>query len=435
METVFKNARWVGSIDGPGLFHGDVRVVDGVIAEMAPKIEREDSVEENLHGRWVYPGFTQSHVHLCQTLFRGLAEDLELLEWLGERIWPLEAAHDEDSTYWSARLGVTELLLSGTTNILDMGSLRHTGAVLQACAESGIRAACGRAMMDRENPAGLSEALSLNLRGACEEADIWHGQGRIRYAFSPRFVPSCSEELLRAVVLEARERGCLIHTHASENLSEVELVRSLTGMDNVEYLHDLGMTGSDVCLAHCIHLTESEETILAETGTHLLHCPSSNLKLGSGIAKIPELVQRGVRVSLGADGAACSNSLDVFREMRLAGLMQKPRVGTASFPVAEVFKMATVGGADATGLGDVCGSIQVGKRADFVVVNPDHPTICPQDDPVVAAVYSMSPAAISSVWIDGEAVVRDGVVLGWDAQETATGAREAISRVRGRAGL
>ncbi|MEE2751664.1 MAG: amidohydrolase family protein [Myxococcota bacterium] len=435
MERVFRNGLWVGTGPDARSVQGDARVVDGVIVEIASEIDPGDAEVEELNGKWVFPGFSQSHVHLCQTLFRGLAEDLELLDWLGERIWPLEAAHDEDSTYWSARLGITELLLGGTTSILDMGSLRHTDATLTACEESGIRAACGRALMDRENSSGLSESMDANLLGACDEADRWHGRGRLRYAFAPRFVPSCSEELLRAVVQEARDRGCVIHTHASENEAEVELVRSLTGMDNVEYLHEIGMTGGDVCLAHCIHLTDAEERILAETGTHLLHCPSSNLKLGSGVARIPELLARGVRVSLGADGAPCNNGLDIFREMRLAGLIQKPRLGTSVLGPGAILEMATTGGAAATGLGSVSGSLEVGKAADFVVVDPNHPTICPQVDPVVAAVYSLSPAAIVSVWIEGGPVVRDGRVLAWDAEETARAARDAALRVRRTAGL
>ena len=251
MERVFRNGRWVGPEAGSGTLYGDVRVVDGVISEIAPEIEIGDASVEDLGGKWVFPGFTQSHVHLCQTLFRGLAEDLELLDWLGERVWPLEAAHDEESTYWSARLGLTELLLGGTTSILDMGSLRHTDSTFRACAESGIRAACGRAMMDRENPSGLSESLEANMQGACDEADRWHGQGRLRYAFAPRFVPSCSEELLLSIVREARSRGCVIHTHASENRSEVALVRSLTSSASIDWSSSRRVVGLACAVASC----------------------------------------------------------------------------------------------------------------------------------------------------------------------------------------
>lgn len=435
MERLLRNGVWITCEPGAKVFEGDLRISKGVIAEMGADLPGNDAEVEDLDGQWVFPGFTQSHLHLCQTLFRGLAEDLPLLDWLGERIWPLEAAHDEDSTYWSARLGITELLLGGTTSILDMGSLHHTNATFQACSESGIRAACGRALMDRDNPAGLSASLESNLSGACAEADRWHGEGRLRYAFAPRFVPSCSEELLSVVAAEARQRGCLIHTHASENESEVTLVRSLTGRDNIVYLNDLGITGTDVCLAHCIHLSEAEEAILVATGTHVLHCPSSNQKLGSGVAPIPELLQKGVSVSLGSDGAPCNNRLDMFTEMRLSALVQKTRAGLGAMPASAVLHMATLGGAQAVGLGAVCGSIAVGKAADFVVVDPRHPTLCPQTDPVVAAVYSMSPACISSVWIGGSAVVRGGQVLGWPLEETVEGARSSVARVLERAEL
>jgi 5-methylthioadenosine/S-adenosylhomocysteine deaminase len=435
MDRLLRNGVWITCEPGSGVVRGDIRISEGFISEMGADLVPGDAEVHELCGKWVFPGFTQSHLHLCQTLFRGLAEDLDLLDWLGERIWPLEAAHDEESTYWSARLGITELLLGGTTSILDMGSLRHTGATFEACAQSGIRAACGRALMDKGNPAGLSESLESNMQGACAEADSWHGKGRLRYAFAPRFVPSCSEELLSEVVVEARRRNCVIHTHASENESEVELVRSITGRDNIVYLHDLGITGPDVCLAHCIHVSPTEEAILVDSGTHVLHCPSSNLKLGSGIARIPELLARGARVSLGSDGAPCSNRLDMFAEMRLSALVQKPRLGPDAIAASDVLHMATLAGAEAVGLGEICGSIALGKAADLVVVDPSHPSVCPQTDPIVAAVYSMNPAAINSVWIAGEIVVEGGRVLCWDAEQTASGAQEAVARVKARAAL
>lgn len=413
---------------------GDLRVIDGRIAELGPDLDRAGATITDLRGAWLMPGLVQSHIHLCQTLFRGMADDLALLDWLRTRIWPLEAAHDAESVYWSARLGVTELLLGGTTAILDMGTVHHTDALFEACREGGIRASIGRAMMDRENEAGLSQPTERSLQGACDEADRWHRPGgRLRYAFAPRFVPSCTDELLVEVAREARDRGCLIHTHASENRDEVALVRELTGRDNIEHLHHLGLTGPDVCLAHCIHLSEAEIELLATTGTRVLHCPSSNLKLGSGVAPIPELLERGVHVSLGADGAPCNNRLDAFAEMRLAALIQKPRLGPTAMPARQVLAMATRGGAEALGLD--AGSLEVGRQADLVALDPDYVASLPSPDPVASLVYAMTPAAVTDVWIAGEPVVTDGRVLCWDREETAAGVRAAFERVRRRAGV
>ncbi|MCP4810487.1 MAG: amidohydrolase family protein [Proteobacteria bacterium] len=432
MHRIFQSAGVVTGSPDVGFLDADVRVRDGVIVEVGPALEPGGAEVVHVPG-WLAPGFVQTHIHLVQTLFRGLADDLLLLDWLRTRIWPLEAAHDHDSTYWSARLGLTELLLGGTTSFLDMATVRHTDAVFQACEEAGVRAFVGRAMMDRPNEAGLSQSTEESLQGACDEADRFHGQGRLRYAFAPRFVPSCSSELLEQVAVEARKRGCLIHTHASENADEVALVRELTGRDNVVHLHERGLSGPDVCLAHCIHLTDEEEQLLADTGTRLLHCPSSNLKLGSGLARIPELIERGVHVSIGADGAPCNNRLDMFTEMRLAALIQKPRLGPTVMPAAQVLGLATRNGAEALGL--EAGVIEPGKVADFIVLSPDEVNVLPSPDPASAIVYAMTPSSVREVWIGGERMVHEGRVGGWDPEETRAGVRQAIERVARRAGL
>jgi len=433
MHRLFRGGLVVACDEAMGSQRLDLRVRDGLIDELGEDLVPDGAQVVDLSDRWLLPGFVQTHVHLVQSLFRGLADDLALLDWLRSRIWPLEGAHDEESTYWSARLGISELLLGGTTAILDMASVRHTDAVFQACEEAGIRAFVGGALMDRENEAGLSAPTDVLLRQACDEADRWHGKGRLQYAFAPRFVPSCTDALLRQCAEEARRRGCLLHTHASENRGEVELVRELTGRDNVAHLHEMGLTGPDVALAHCIHLTDHEEALLAGTRTRVLHCPSSNLKLGSGVARIPELMARGVHVSLGADGAPCNNRMDIFTEMRLAALVQKPRLGPTAMPAAVVLGLATRAGAEALGL--PTGLLEVGRPADLVVIDPRHPSIQPATDAVSALVYAATPACVESVWIDGTQVVEDGRVPGWDPEETRRGVAKAVDRVRMRVGL
>lgn len=435
MRQLFKSAE-ILSCAGQGHERAsDMRVQDGRIVEIGVGLESNGDEVVDLGSCWLVPGFVQSHVHLCQTLFRGMAENRALLEWLGERIWPLEAAHDEESTYISARLGIAEMLLSGTTAFLDMGSLRHTSASFTACEEAGVRATSGRALMDRENPAGLHASHEENLKGACEEADEWHMRGRLRYAFAPRFVPSCSESLLKETLVEARKRGALIHTHASENTSEIALVRELTGRENIAYFDEIGMLGPDVALAHCIHLSEGEMSLLAKSGSRVLHCPSSNMKLASGIAPIPELLERGVHVSIGADGAPCNNRLDPFAEMRKAGLLQSLRLGPGHLTPATILEMMTIRGAEALGIADEVGSLEAGKSADFVAINADHPTLMGDPDPVHQVVYAAGPEHVEAVYIAGERRVHRGRLENWGPALDFDEIRAAATRVREAAGL
>ncbi|MBA3457825.1 MAG: amidohydrolase family protein, partial [Deltaproteobacteria bacterium] len=260
------------------------------------------------------PGLVQAHVHTCQTLARGRADDLELMDWLRNVIWPYEASLDEDAMTASAELACAELLLGGTTAILDMGTVHHTDAIFAAAERSGIRATIGKAMMDLPDPqipAGLRESTAGSLDESARLIQRWHGAAndRLRYAYAPRFVLSCTDELLREVGTQAREKGVRIHTHASENPGEVALVRQRFGKDNIIVLDELGLLGPHACIAHCIHLSAEEKQLLAVRGAHVCHCPSSNLKLASGICPVPELIAAGIAVAIGADGAPCNNNL------------------------------------------------------------------------------------------------------------------------------
>ncbi len=385
----------------------------------------------------VIPGFVQTHVHLCQTLFRGLADDLPLLDWLRLRIFPLEAAHTALSMYASARAGILELIGCGTTTILDMGSIRHEAEIVRAITESGMRAFVGKALMDiNEQYPPLKEPTECALRSAEEEAAAWHGSagGRILYAVAPRFVLSCSEGLLReAGSLAAGFRGALVHSHASENRLELDAVRKRCGVGNIEYFDRLGILDSRMCLAHCIWLEERELDLLAEREGRVLHCPSSNLKLGSGIANVPRMLERGIVVSLGADGAPCNNMLDMFEEMRLAALIQKPVHGAGALTAPEVFALATVGGAQALGILHDTGSIEPGKKADLVVLNLDRPwnplRVEEAEDLYSAMVYTGRPANVESVLIDGVWVYRDGAYCSLDRAKIAAEARAELAKL------
>ncbi|MCG8420351.1 MAG: 5'-deoxyadenosine deaminase [Proteobacteria bacterium] len=408
---------------------GDVASRDGEIVQVGGRYTPRDREYELLDasGCLVMPGLVQSHVHMCQTLARGRADNLELLDWLRWIVWPYEAELDAGDVAAAARLACVELLMGGTTCVLDMATVRHTGAIFEVARAAGLRATIGKAMMDSsDNSAALRERTIDALDESARLCETWNGaeNGRLRYAYSPRFALSCTDELLREVARVARHRGVRIHTHASENRAEIAEVVRRTGMENIHYLHSVGLTGDDVCLAHCVWLSEGERRILAETGTHVLHCPSSNFKLASGVAEIPELIEAGISVSLGADGAPCNNNLDGFLELRLAALLHKPRCGPRAMHAALVLRMATLDGARALGLADQIGSLEVGKRADVIVVNMHTPHVVPTVDPFSAAVYAVRAADVRHVAVDGQVAVRDRHLLTLDIEAVMADARE-----------
>ena len=413
---------------------GDVASRDGVLVQVGGTYtpETDDYQIVDATGCIVMPGLVQSHVHMCQTLARGRAEELELLDWLGRVVWPYEATLGREDVAASARLACVELLTGGTTAILDMGTVRHTDALFEAARDTGLRATIGKAMMDESDlPAGLRETTQESLAESARLLRDWHGRdgGRLRYAYAPRFVLSCTDDLLVETARAARAAGVRVHTHASENRGEIAEVVKRRGADNLVHLHRLGLSGPDVCLAHCVWLTDEERGLLRETGTHLLHCPSSNLKLGSGIAPVPELMAEGVAVSLGADGAPCNNNLDGFLEMRLAALIHKPRLGPRAMPASTVVRMATMGGAAALGLEAEIGSLEVGKRADMIAVDARGAHVVPTADPYAAVVHACRSSDVTNVVVDGRVIVRDRQLLTADRDQVVSDARERAARV------
>jgi cytosine/adenosine deaminase-related metal-dependent hydrolase len=423
------------------LAQADVLIQDGRIARVGRDLKAGSPGVRVLDvtGKVVLPGFIHGHLHACQTLFRNRADGLELLDWLRERIWPFEAAHDADSLRASADLTFAELIRSGATAALDMGTVHHYDAVFESARDSGFRLTGGKAMMDTGAAltVGLGETTESSLAESLALLERWHGThgDRLRYAFAPRFVLSCTETLMREVARLARERGVRIHTHASENPTECDVVRQLTGQDNIAYFHTLGFSGPHVTLAHCVWPTEEEVRLLSETGTVVCHCPGSNLKLASGIAPIPELQAAGVTVCLGADGAPCNNNLDMFQEMRLAALLHKPRLGPRAMPPERVLEMATLGGARALGLEAEVGSLEEGKRADVTVVDLSglHTTPSDPEDVLGPLVYAARSSDVVHVLIDGRLVLEDRVLRTLDEPSVVANARTHATRVVARA--
>ncbi len=415
----------------------DVRIADGRIVEIGEKLKARGVARLiDAKGVVVMPGLVQAHVHLCQSLFRAQAEDVDLLTWLRERIWPLEGALEARDMRAAVGLGLTELLLGGTTCILDMGTVRHGDIPFEEAKRFGIRFTGGKAIMDQGQgyPAGLRETTDEAIEESVRLCDAWHGaaDGRLRYAFSPRFALSCSKEAIRRCVEEARRRGALLHTHAAENSEEVALVRERTQLGNIEYLHSLGFTGEDVLLAHCIWISVQERRLLRETKTRVIHCPSANLKLGSGIARIAEMLDDEIMIALGADGVACNNTLDGFFEMRLAALLHRARGGPQAMSAKTALRLATRGGALALGLTDV-GSIEVGHQADLTLLDFHRPHVWPNlGDLHSRIVFSARSADVQTVIVGGKTLVDSGELCTGDLAKVLKSAQSAAERVTAR---
>ena len=404
-------------------------------------VEPTDAQREiDAHGCAVLPGFVQTHIHLCQTIFRGAADDLSLIDWLKKRVWPLEASHSASSVRASARLGIAELIKGGTTCALTMETVNHTEQVFQVVEESGYRATVGKCMMDKGDgvPAELHENTKDSIAESLALLEHWHkrGDGRIRYCFAPRFAVSCTAGLLSRVGELAIEHGVMVHSHASENRDECDLVERETGMRNIMYLGSLGLTGKHVALAHCIHLNADEIEILARSQTRVVHCPSSNLKLGSGVAPIVSMLERGVPVSIGADGAACNNRLDMFTEMRTAALLQKSVHGPEVIPARLILRLATIEGARALGLQEEIGSLEIGKKADVTVVNLQSLHATPRPEDLVSAlVYAAQPADVEHVLIDGRVVMENRKLLALEEARVIDEANRESKLLLARGGL
>lgn len=437
---IVRGATIVTMNDTFDIVEGDLLVRDGRIVSIGtvPAAQQAERVIE-AYGAFLLPGFIQTHIHLCQTLFRGYADDLALLDWLRTRVWPMEAAHTPASLAAAARQAASELLMGGTTTVLTMETVHDTDSVFEALEPTGLRAVVGKCMMDADDavPPRLLETTTASLDESVAIAKRWHGRanGRLRAAFAPRFAVSCSQALLEAVAGLSREHGLVVHTHASENRDEIALIRERTGRSNIDYLAHTGLTSPRLCLAHCVWVDERERAVMAEHDVKVLHCPGSNLKLGSGLAPVVEMRAQGISVSLGADGAACNNHLDMFEEMRLAAVLQSVRKGPGSLTARDALWMATREGARAIGLERELGSIEPGKRADFLLVDRDRPQFMTSQDPYSALVYSTRGSDVRTTVVDGEILVEAFRPTRWDPAAIAAEARSEAAALAARAGF
>jgi 5-methylthioadenosine/S-adenosylhomocysteine deaminase len=436
--VLIRNATILTMNDRMDVVSGAVWVRDGRIASVGAEPSAPHDVTIDASGHFLLPGFIQTHIHLCQTLFRGYADDLRLMDWLRTRIWPMEAAHTPATLRAAARLACLELLRSGTTSILTMETVHDTDAVIEATAATGIRATLAKCLMDVTTPdaparlredagAALDESIALFRRYNGMASD------RIRVAFAPRFALSCSRQLLEAVAATASDLSAIVHTHASEQQDEVAMVRTATGLRNIDYFGHVGLLSPRLNVAHCVWVDDEEQALMAQHQVKVTHCPGSNLKLGSGIAPVSEMRSRGLCVSLGADGAACNNDLEMFGEMRLAAGLQAIRHSPGALSARDALWMATRAGAAALGLDTEIGSIEVGKRADLILLDGLSPRLAPSPDPFSAIVYAADAGDVRLTMVDGEILVKDGAPLHLDAAEIAAEARSHAAELARRA--
>ena len=386
----------------------------------------------------VAPGLVGGHVHSVQSLGRGIADDAALLDWLFEAVLPMEAAMDAEATRAAAELAYLECLGSGTTTVVDHLSVNHAAEAFEAAIETGIRGRLGKVLMDQRSPDGLIEETQTGLAESEALISEYHGaaDGRIRYAVTPRFAVSCSEACLRGCrALADRYDGVTIHTHASENEDEIATVEADTGMRNVAWLDEVGLTGPDVTLAHCVHTDERERAILAETDTVVTHCPSSNMKLASGIAPIGDYLDRGITVALGNDGPPCNNTLDPFTEMRQASLLGTVDARDPTrLPASTAVAMATENGARAAGFERI-GRLAPGYAADVIGITTDLTRATPVHDPLSHLVYAAHGDDVTFTMVDGTVRYDGGEHVGIDAAAVRERATRHAERIVAEAGI
>ena len=432
-STLIRNGTLITLNPAREVLQGDIYIQNGLIVELPSTRQTADQIID-AHGKLVLPGFVQIHVHLNQTLFRGMADDMDVVDWLRLRIWPLEQAHTPESVYASARLSIADLIRGGTTTAMTMESLNFTEAAFQAADEMGFRATIGNAMMDRWEVGTemIGESTEIALTKSLDLLDRFDktGRGRLRFAFCPRGTRNATDDLWKEIARIAREREVLIHTHAAENQAQTERLAEYGGHE-VHYLDSLGILGPNLVIAHGIWLTAEEHDLLAMHGCTVAHCPSANFKLASGIAPVPEMIEKGINVAIGADGAPCNNNLDAFMEMRLTALVHKPRCGAHCMPAASVLEMMTLNGAKAVGLAGEIGSLEVGKRADIILLKRDVLHAWPSfaADPISQVVYEHKAQDVDTVLIDGQLLLQDGQFTKWDPQDILHGSQEELRKL------
>jgi 5-methylthioadenosine/S-adenosylhomocysteine deaminase len=429
LNTLFKNA-YILTMDGSDRIvdSGCVVVADGRIAyvgaEEAVPAELASGRVIDAGGGIVMPGFINAHTHLAMTLLRGYGSDLNLQDWLNKKVWPAEDRLQPGDCYWGSMLGLAEMIRSGTTAFLDMYSAMDETA--RAVTETGMRAVLTRGMIGRapnfKTALAENEALYRDFHGSAD--------GRLTVMLGPHAEYTCDEPSIHAVLEVANKLDCGIHVHLQETESETAGCRERYGVSPTEWFAGLGLFSRHTIVAHGVTLDAKDIAILKQYKVNMATCPGSNMKLASGIAPVPELLNAGVNVAVGTDGASSNNNLDMLEETHLAALSAKIR---AANPVAlsayRALKMATMGGAVALGIDNNAGSIEVGKDADIIVISTNSPAMQPAIDRISNIVYSANSAAISTTMVNGRILMDNFQIAGIDLEKVYHEANRISERI------
>jgi cytosine/adenosine deaminase-related metal-dependent hydrolase len=413
------------------------------LGELYPQEPKTD-----LKGRVVIPGLINAHVHTAQAMIRGCADDMELLDWLGKRVWVLQGNYTEQDGRASAELCILEMLKSGTTAFVESMLAERYGfsGIAGVVLRSGIRAALAKIVMDVGTYAtkgnwmhpGMVEDRETSLKSTLAMYDEWNGagDGRLAVWFGPRTPGGVTPDLYREITALARERNMGITVHLAEVEADRLFLKTAYGMTPAQFAESVGLVGPRVLLVHTVWMDETDIQILAQTHTNVAHNPASNAKLASGIAPIPEMLAAGVNVTLGTDGGPSDNTYDIVRDMRLASYLHKARsLNPLVTPAESVLEMATINGARALGWENEIGSLEVGKQADFVVFDFDKPHLTPSTNPVSTLVCAATGADVDTVVISGKVVVQGGSCLTLDEERIVHTARKRAAAVWKRAGI
>jgi 5-methylthioadenosine/S-adenosylhomocysteine deaminase len=412
-----------------------IRVKDGLITSIGPLDKATPPAPDSpnvidARDAIVMPGLINAHAHAAMTLFRGFSDDLSLKTWLFERIFPAEARWlNSETVYWGALLGCLEMIGSGTTTFAD--GYFFQDATVRAVHEAGLRALVAQGIIDYPAP-GVPDPAQ-NMRVGREFMERWTGfSGLIRPGLFVHSPVTCSDETLTEAYRLSRYFGSPLQIHLSETLDEAQAVIRRTGLRPVFHLNRLGLLHPSLIAAHAIHLDDEEVGLLAEKGVKPVHVPESNMKLCSGVARVAEMIRRGLKVGLGTDGCASNNDMDLLQEMDTAAKLGKVFSGDpTNLKARDVLKMSTTWGAAVLGLENEVGTIAVGKRADIIVVDLNRPHLRPVYDPFSLLVYSANGADVRDVFVNGCVLMKDRVFQTIDAQEVMGRVRE-IARQIGR---
>ncbi|MDP5172760.1 MAG: amidohydrolase [Bacteroidia bacterium] len=394
--------------------------------KMAPAYQATQTIDT--HGKLICPGWINTHSHAPMTLFRGLADDLPLQQWLEEHIWPAEKAYiNPENVKIGARLAILEMIAGGTTTFNDMYFFEDQ--VAQAAAELGMRAVIGEGILMFPTPSAQTPTEAMILTKHL--AETWRGHALVRISVAPHSPYTLSSAQLKACDSLARELGLLLHIHVSETRQEVAQSVAQYGQTPVERLLSLGVLGPHVLAAHCVHLSENDMRIMANQGSAVAHCPESNLKLGSGIAAIPAMIAAGITVAAGTDGAASNNDLDLLEELHTGSKIQKGlHEDPAILSAQDWFRIGTIEGAKALGIEKETGSIEIGKLADLQIYDLHAPHATPMFSPMSHLLYSLQATDLEWVIIHGKPVWKQGKLLTGNQEEIIEEARQIGKQIQ-----